>query len=489
VFKRLIEKVFKYKWWVGGGLLLLIIIAYFTFRGGSATNLQLANVERRNVTQVISETGSVKPTKNVDLAFRTGGRIAYVSAGVGKHVYAGNVLVSLDASELKAQLAKSQANLEAQAAKLAQDQTNLDNTYSSIVTTLGAVFTNANDAVRVKIDPLYINGETDNPQLVFYSNLVNNAQGQSDSRSQRILASTILNNWTVQINAISNDTPTDTLGKSLITAASNLNSIGNLLNTLNNILLNVPGVPQSTILTYKGYVSSAKSELDSALMSVNGLLQNIASGKAALVSDTATQKGYSADVDNLKAQLSQTVIYSPISGVITKQEAKVGEIAAPNSVLVSVISDGSLQIETNIPEVDIAKVAVGDRAKVTLDAYGNDVIFDAIVRSIDPGETVIEGVATYLTKLQFSKPDKRIKSGMTANIDIVSATHENVLAVPQRAVRKSQDKELVSRYIGSSDATSTEDVVVTTGLRSSDGYVEILSGLNEHDQVVIQHSQ
>lgn len=487
MIKQIIGKIWEYKWWSGAVLLVLIITAYFTFNGGGGTSLQLASVERRNVTQVISETGSITPTKSVDLAFRLGGRIAFVSANVGNHIYSGAALVGLDASDIKAQLAKSQANLSGQTARIAQDQTSLNNTYTDIVTTLNSAFTSANDTVRVKIDPLYINGES-NPQLVFYSNLSNNAQGQNDSTTQRTQASAILNSWASQISATSNNTPTSTLEQSLATAVSNLNGIETLLNTLNNILLNVPNISQSTILTYKGYVSSARSEVDSALSSVSALSQNIASEKAAIVSDTATQNGFAADVDNLKAQLSQTVIYSPIAGVITVQNAKVGEIAAPNAVLTSVISDQSLEIDTNIPEVDIAKVAVGDQTKVTLDAYGSDVVFDANVISIDPGQTMIEGVATYLTKLQFSKRDSRIKSGMTANIDIVSATHENVLAVPQRAVRKYQNQELVSRYLGNSAATSTEDVIVTTGLRGSDGYVEILSGLNEHDQVVIPHS-
>ena len=136
--------------------------------------------------------------------------------------------------------------------------------------------------------------------------------------------------------------------------------------------------------------------------------------------------------------------------------------------------------------MDIARIKIGNAAKVTLDAYGNDVVFDAKVISIDPAETVIEGVATYLTKLHFVKPDSRIKPGMTANIDIVSASHDNALSLPQRAVQKQGSREFVMIYNAlAKNTSSTEERSVTTGLRGSDGYVEILSGLSEGEGVVI----
>lgn len=485
VLKSYYKKLIEYKWWSAGGALLLLIIAYSYFTSGGGTGPQLATVTRRDITQTVSETGSVKPAHSVDLAFQTGGRIASISADVGNRVYAGQPIVALDASELQAQLAKAHANFDAQTAKLAQDQTSLNNSYADVATILNSAYTNANDAVRIKVDPFFTNAETNNPQLTFTSS---NSQSQIDAQAQRIAISTALNAWLTQMNAISATTPTSTLEQNLATAIASMNSIESFLNTLNNTLLNAAALSQTTISTYKGYVSSARTEIDSSLSSANTLLQSIASEKAALASDAATQRSYAADIDNIKAQLSQSTIYSPISGVVTKQDAKVGEIAGPNVVLVSVITDAQFEIDTNVPEVDVAKVSVGDHAQVTLDAYGNNVVFDAVVTSIDPAETVIEGVATYLTKLQFAKPDSRIKSGMTANIDIVSATHTNVLAVPQRAVRRVQDKELATRYLGTKAATSTEDVVVTTGLKGADGYVEILSGLNERDQVVITHA-
>src|SRR5581483_10901237 len=97
-------------------------------------------------------------------------------------------------------------------------------------------------------------------------------------------------------------------------------------------------------------------------------------------------------------------------------------------------SDTKFQIDANIAEADIAKVALGQKATVTLDAYGPDVVFNATVIKIDPAETIVDGVPTYKTTFQFDTPDDRIKSGMTANIDIQGDSHTDVLAVPERAV-------------------------------------------------------
>jgi len=159
----------------------------------------------------------------------------------------------------------------------------------------------------------------------------------------------------------------------------------------------------------------------------------------------------------------------------------VGEAVSINVPVAKVISASGFEVEVNIPEADIAKVKLGDKSKVTLDAYGDDALFEAEVVSIDPAETIIEGVATYKTTLQFSEKDDRIKSGMTANLDILTAERHSVIAIPQRAVI-TKDGQKTVRLLG--DNNEVTEVNVQTGLRGSDGKIEILSGVNEGDKVI-----
>jgi HlyD family secretion protein len=160
---------------------------------------------------------------------------------------------------------------------------------------------------------------------------------------------------------------------------------------------------------------------------------------------------------------------------------KVGEIVTPNITVISVISNGNFQVDVNIPEADIAKIKVGDSANITLDAYGSDVIFPAHVVSIDPGETMIEGVATYKTTLDFDKKEDRVKSGMTANIDILTAQSNNTLYIPQRDLITDNTGKYVLIDTG---LAQPEKKMVQVGIKGSDGNIEIISGLNEGNKII-----
>ena len=147
----------------------------------------------------------------------------------------------------------------------------------------------------------------------------------------------------------------------------------------------------------------------------------------------------------------------------------------------SIISKSGFEIESFVPEADIAKVKIENQAKLTLDAYGDNEWFDAKVVSIDPAETIIENVATYKIVLHFLNGNDKIKSGMTANIDIATAVREDIIAVPQRAVITSGREKFV-RVLSDN---AFKEVRVTTGIRGSDGRIEIQEGLQVGDRVII----
>ena len=294
--------------------------------------------------------------------------------------------------------------------------------------------------------------------------------------------------------------------------------IRDFLNKLNEALNASTNLDSTTLNTYKGYVNTARTNIVAAVSNVNTQKQalngqkalnqqNISQAQAQLTTaqnnlasavkelelkqspataeqikaQTATVQAARANVNNLAAQLAKTILKSPIAGIIAKQEAKQGEITTAGAIVVSVISKAHFQIEANIAEADIAKIKIEDTAKVTLDAYGSDVIFTARVIKIDPSETIIEGVATYKTTLEFIEESGRVKSGLTANLDILTAQKENVLAVPYRAIiNKNGDK--IVRVIR--DKQQIEERKVETGLRGSDGYIEITSGISEGEEVV-----
>ena len=186
-----------------------------------------------------------------------------------------------------------------------------------------------------------------------------------------------------------------------------------------------------------------------------------------------------AKIQTIEIKISKTILRAPIDGIVTRREVEIGGSVSAGELVVSIISP-AYEIETNIPEVDIVKVKIGDKAKIALDAFGSDVSFEAYVIKIEPAERVIEGVATYRTTLKFNTDIQILKPGMTANIEMLTKELDNVIVIPQRAVI-SEDG---GRFVRVVKNGVVENVPVTVGVRGSEGEVEIISGIIEGDKVV-----
>ncbi len=239
--------------------------------------------------------------------------------------------------------------------------------------------------------------------------------------------------------------------------------------------------------TNENNLAAAKTALTTAQNSFNNAQDNLSLKEAGATSgqisvQMSLMEAARAGVESIRAQINKTIVNAPIDGILTKKEIEVGESVLPNAPVFSLMSLANFEIEANIPEADIAKLKINQAARVTLDAFGQDKIFDAQVIEIDPAETIIEGVATYKVKLQFLSGQELIKSGMTANIDILIARVENAILIPQRAVISRNGARSV---IVLDKNNISKEIEVKTGLRGSGGNIEILEGLNEGDRVVI----
>lgn len=515
-FSRITARMTKTK-------IILLIVAIFLVWGGyrlwfapTSPTYALATAARGTLTQIVSVTGNTAPVHDVSLAFQTTGVVAAVNAGVGSRVNAGDIIASLDTRDLQAQLAQAKANVDTQTAKLLSLQAgsrpediaaaqatlqkaeqDLANMYANIPSTLMNGYAEANDAVRNQISPFFTAAETSNPQLTF---TVNDTQVLNNIQSERIQAGGELNAWQSELTMISGISPTSTLEAALARGTSHLAAIQNLLATAAQALVAQTSLSASTLATYKTDEANALTTVNAATTAVNGAAQSIASQKLTIVGlradlnkelagstaqDIAAQQAQveqaQAAAQSIAVKISQASLVAPVTGTVTQEDAKVGQTATAGTVLVSIISDKGLEVDANIPETDIGKVAVGNVASMTLDAFQGQT-FSGKVTYIDPSETVIEGVSTYKTTFQFNlTPD--VKPGMTANIDITTATHENVVYVPQRAVVMNVDGSRTIQVYHSANQP-LEIRTVSVGIRDTNGNIEITSGLNEGEIVV-----
>jgi HlyD family secretion protein len=496
------------------GAIIIVAIIGMIISSGNGEPPKTFSVRRGTITQEVTVTGKTKPVTDIRLAFEKAGTVSRVPVKVGDAVQPGDVLAELSNTELRAQLAEAEATLAVQQAKLNElkrgsrpedvqikqtelkkAEQDLANDYQSVFDTLNDAYVKADDAVRKETDDLFTNDEETNPQLTFS---VFDTQKEIDAEFKRQQASTELRAWKAELDTlVSRPTDRALMDQDIAKSTAHLLVIREFLNKAMDAVLASASLSATTANTYKANITTARTSVATALTNVSTQAQTIASQKVTVLkiqdelaltlagSTPETVAGQqaqvmqaSANVDVVRAQLAKTVIRSPIAGIVTKQDAEIGEIAQPNTPLVAVISGGQLEIEANVPEVDMAKMNVGDPASITLDAYGDDVVFAGRVAAIDPAETVVEGVPTYRTTFTFAEPDPTIKPGLTANLTVIADQKEQALIIPQQLIVYRDGKKFVTVHLG---PDATEEREVRTGIRGTDGTIEILSGLAETD--------
>ncbi len=178
--------------------------------------------------------------------------------------------------------------------------------------------------------------------------------------------------------------------------------------------------------------------------------------------------------------LLKTRIVAPFSGTISDVSVTEGETVTAGKNVISMLAVDAFEIQAKVPEIDIVKLKVGADVDVTLDAYGKAVVFPATVTRINPTATIEGSVPFYKVIITFVGKDVRIKSGMTANVNIITESKTQALVIPSRFV------EIVNEQNGSV-AVIKDGIVskrdVTLGVRGQDGLVEILSGLSPNEEV------
>ncbi len=490
IFTSIGNWVKRHKIWSTIIILVIIGFIWFLTLGKKGPVLPtFVSAEIGNIQEEVSVTGNVKPLSEVDLAFERGGKIASLNVSVGTKVYAGQYLASVSNADLLANLDQAKANLKKVNAGFGDnaDQVSLvfAQAKSSLVNTIKDSYTKADDALRNKVYSLFRDPVKYNAKLAFTTDTFL----QEDIEDAKDDLSDSLDSW---YRILSRTDISLDLETNYNIAKTNLISIKSILDkcaeAVNGLSPESSGITQTQIDAWKLNVSTARTNVNTAIdtlinsyNSYNSANLSVKISKNSTLAEEAGIEQAQASVASTEAELSKTIIRSPISGIITKVDAKLGEIISANKIIISVISYGDYEVETFVPEADISKIKIGDKAKTTLDAYNSDIMFETIVIRVDPAATVIDGVPTYKVILKFTNQDERVRAGMTANLDILTAEKIDVLIVPARAVYTIDNKKYIKILDEIGQAQERE---VTVGLRGSDGMVEIISGLSEGEKAV-----
>ncbi len=290
-----------------------------------------------------------------------------------------------------------------------------------------------------------------------------------------------------QNTLLQSDNSLSNASEALRQAEANLNNaILNASNNLNNLILS--GDQQISLAEAK--LSSTKQAVVVAQAQLNNIKDSASQADISLAQAQINQA--QANLNSIDEQIENTKLYAPFNGVITELNYNIGEQFSPSlTSFIKLLVDDLFEIEVDIAESDINKVKLNDKVQITLDAFGRNTIFTGLVSFIEPAQTMIQGVVYYKVKIQFTSLEawlaeniekkQEIKTGMTANLEIETASRDNVLQVPGRAIISEDEARNIVRVLNNGEIVEKE---VQIGLRGDSGLVEVISGLSEGEEVI-----
>jgi len=190
--------------------------------------------------------------------------------------------------------------------------------------------------------------------------------------------------------------------------------------------------------TAKANYDSAVARYDQAAASLEQVEAQSASTDAQIAQTKAGLQQAEADLDRAQVNLEYANIFSPVDGIVISRDVDVGQtIAASMSAptLFNIATDLSqMQVKASIDEADIGSISEKAKVTFTVDAYPTSV-FEGKIAEIRLNPQTVQNVVTYSVILSIQNRELRLKPGMTANIKIMVASLDNVIKVPNAALR------------------------------------------------------
>jgi HlyD family secretion protein len=198
-----------------------------------------------------------------------------------------------------------------------------------------------------------------------------------------------------------------------------------------------------------------------------------------------------ANLKQLDEQLSYTDIISPIDGIVLSRDVEMGDavssilVLGSSATLVMTLGDTSeVYVKGKVDESDIGKVYLGQRARIKVESF-KDKTFDGKVTKISPMGVEKDNVTTFEVRVSIQNPGGELKAEMTANAEIILEEHKNVLQIPEGAILYDKDKKASVEIPDPKGKEGKDKIAVNIGI-SNGAKTEVLSGLKEGDQVVLQ---
>jgi HlyD family secretion protein len=253
---------------------------------------------------------------------------------------------------------------------------------------------------------------------------------------------------------------------------------------------------RNTLMQKEGVVS--RQALDDANKDYLAALTRRDSAKAQIGVDNARLKQARAQVQQAQASLKQleeqlgyTTILAPMDGLILSRDVEIGDAVSSILVLGStatlVMTEGDttqVYVQGKVDEADIAHVYMNQPARIKVESF-RDRVFNGKVTKIAPLGVEKDNVTTFEVRVSIDNPGGELKANMTANAEIILDEHKGVLTVPENAVLYDNQKHASVEIPDKNQKEGKRKQPITVGI-SNGSVTEVLSGLKEGEQVVLQ---
>lgn len=512
------------------------------------TRYIMAAVSKGNVEQSISGTGQVEAAGVKEVSSEASGKITYLnpSIKVGSSVKIGSLIAIINNADAQRSVKSAEQSLEDAKDNLETAQMDLDdligtdesnpkvkqdaektlkkscedgyNDVSSTFLDLPAIMKNLDSVLHSNTynsyqknidhyaygaDPYDTTGES---YKIAAENSYNAAREAYDESFARYKASNIYSD-TNEVSALISNTYTTT---KLVAQA--LKDAINLIQLYEDILtqhsINVPSTADSHLSSLSSNLSTANNNIsklfsdtttiDNNVEAVENSTDQIRTAKLTLKSRQQALETADDNLASAKETLGDYYIYANLSGTISAVNAQAGDRVSNGTSIATIITTSKIASIT-MSETDIANIKVGDKARLTFDAV-EGVQAEGVVSQVDVAGAANSGVVSYGLEISFDTDNEAIKPGMSTSATIVTNSKENVLMLPSAAVKEANgsyfvqvlgkkydltDRQASIRGVTSDTAPESKEVQV--GL-VGDEYTEIISGLEEQDQVVLRVS-
>lgn len=409
---------------VGFGVLVLVALGGLAAAGyvvstqrQTVARYRTARVDRGTVVSSVSATGTLNAVITVQVGSQISGQIREIFVDFNSPVRRGQLLARLDPETFQARVNGARAELESAQAAVLHQRANVERARADVEAARAAVVTAEAqvERVRAEVENARAAVSTARAAVAREGATVASARRELERRMDLLRRELI-----AQAEKDQAQTAFETAEAQLEAARSQERAAQA---TLRSTLAQLQAV-ESQVQAVRAQLASAQAALGVA--------------QAQLQAAEATVRQKQAALDQARADLERTEIRSPVDGVVVSRNVDVGQTVAASlqaPTLFTIAQDLTrMQVEAAVDEADVGRLREGMMATFTVDAFAGETFRGRIVQ-IRKAPQVVQNVVTYTTVIAVANPEGRLMPGMTASVRLEVERHEDVLRVPNAALR------------------------------------------------------